>query len=229
MPVGEHHDDVKMYQSDLNRWNIMELTPHRDFMYELHDACDKKKMPFLISNHRAEHYWFLNGARKNFPNSEALGEEYRDCALESDGGTNNDSGKLVPTTAWLRDWLASACKMVDKNRPFGTEPFTVFGEEKKQTGGAFRENLGYSTFDYRFTYKTGAIYVFPLSQKARLEFRIRSLCRDNNRGITYRIKKVSLLGSSKPVYWSQNPLYMKLSLDEKVSADLPLCFKIEID
>ena len=373
MPVGEHHDGIKMYQSELNRWNTVEMTPHRDFMRELHDACDKRNMPFLISNHRAEHYWFLNGVRKNFPNSEALGEEYRDlygdCALEPDGGIKHDSGKLVPTEAWLRDWLATACEMVDKNKPcgvffdwwiqqlpfrpylkkflayyynraaqwgiepvvfykyhaamqgtavfdvergqvqgiarepwqcdtsiaknswsytennqyktaydcitnlidvvskngclmlnvgpradgsicpqerevlrrlgswlkvngeavFDTEPFTVFGEGKKQSGGAFCENLHYSTRDYRFTYKTGAIYVFPLSQRARREFRIKSLCRDNNRGITYRIKGVSLLGSSRPVRWSQNPLYMKLTLDKKVPADLPLCFKIEID
>ena len=40
MPVGEHHDGVKLYASDLNRWNMMELNG-RDYMAELHDACDQ--------------------------------------------------------------------------------------------------------------------------------------------------------------------------------------------
>ncbi|MEI6580357.1 MAG: alpha-L-fucosidase, partial [Eubacteriales bacterium] len=121
MPVGEHHDGVKMYESDLNRWNMMALAPHRNFSQELHDACDRQGLGFLISSHRAEHYWFLNGARKNFPSSEALGEEYRDlygpCALAPDGSMNDRDRGMKATTEWLEDWLTSSCEMVDKNKP----------------------------------------------------------------------------------------------------------------
>lgn len=121
MPVGEHHDGVKMYESDLNRWNMMALAPHRDFSKELHEACDRQGLGFLISSHRAEHYWFMNGARKNFPDSEALNEEYRDlygpCALAPDGSMNDRDKGMTATQEWLEDWLASSCEMVDKNKP----------------------------------------------------------------------------------------------------------------
>lgn len=373
MPVGEHHDGIKLYQSDLNRWNTMEMAPHRDFMKELHTVCDTSDMGFLISNHRAEHYWFMNGARKNYPQSEVLKEEYKDlygdCALPPSNEIIPDSGKLEPTEEWLRDWLASACEMVDKNKPRGmyfdwwiqqlpfkpylkkflayyynrayewgiepvvfykynammqgcavfdvergqvngiarepwqcdtaiaknswgytknndyksaydcitnlidvvskngclmlnvgpkadgticdeekavllkigkwlqrngeaiydTEPFTAFGEGKKQSAGAFKENLKYTTYDYRFTFKTGAIYVFPLSAKARKNFYIRSLRKDNNKGITYKIKNVSVLGSSQKVEWKQDMLGFKISLERKIISELPICIKIEID
>lgn len=372
MPVGEHHDGVKMYESGLNRWNTMQLAPHRDFMAELHRAADARGMGFLLSNHRAEHYWFLNGARQNFPDSEALGEEYRDlygpCALGSNGGAEWDSDDIVPTEEWLRDWLASACEMVDRNRPrgvyfdwwiqrfefrpylkkflayyynraaewgvepvvfykynaimqgcgvfdvergqvqgvarepwqcdtslswnswgftegnrfksandclcnlidviskngclmlnvgprpdgsiceeerallleigawmekngeavYGTEPFTVYGEGAEQKSGAFEENPTFTAEDYRFTYRCGAIYAFVLAPGGRREFRVKSLCFDNNRGITYPIAGVSLLGSSQPVEWEQDASAMTLRLPEADQTGLPLCFKIAI-
>ena len=62
MPVGEHHDGFKMYKSSLNRWNAAEMGPHRDILHELHEACDRCGIGFCTSSHRAEHYWFLNGA-----------------------------------------------------------------------------------------------------------------------------------------------------------------------
>lgn len=39
MPVVEHHDGVKMYESDLSRWNMMELNG-RDYSLELKKACE---------------------------------------------------------------------------------------------------------------------------------------------------------------------------------------------
>lgn len=45
MPVGEHHDGVKLYESELNRWNMKALNG-RDYMAELHAACDRAGMGF---------------------------------------------------------------------------------------------------------------------------------------------------------------------------------------
>ena len=46
MPVGEHHDGVKMYASDLNPWNMQKLNG-RDYMAELHNACDNVGLGYL--------------------------------------------------------------------------------------------------------------------------------------------------------------------------------------
>ncbi|MEG2719820.1 MAG: alpha-L-fucosidase [Oscillospiraceae bacterium] len=120
MPVAEHHDGIKMYKSELNRWNMFDLPQNRDFISELHKAADSHNIGFLCSNHRAEHFWFMNGARKNFPNSEIAKNEYADlygpAALHTTGNPY-DNEKCPPTKEWCEDWLASASEMIDKNQP----------------------------------------------------------------------------------------------------------------
>lgn len=120
MPVGEHHDGVKMYKSDLNRWNMGDLNG-RDYMQELHSACDKADMGFCISNHRAEHFWFFNGARKYFPDSEAAQNKYSDlygpAYLPKSGNPNAYDTEICATEDYLKEWLATACEMIDRNKP----------------------------------------------------------------------------------------------------------------
>lgn len=122
MPVGEHHDGVKMYGSQLNRWNMADLNG-RDYMEELHGACDRADMGFLISNHRAEHFWFFNGARKFYPDSEVAKNEYPDlygpAYMPESGNIDKTDKEITATTEYLEDWLASACEMIDKNKPLG--------------------------------------------------------------------------------------------------------------
>lgn len=121
MPVHEHHDGIKLYRSVLNRWNTFDMPTHRDYMAELKAAAEAQGLGFLASNHRAEHYWFLNGARKNCPNSEVLSDEYRDlygpAALLDGSMDKQEDIRCRPTREWCEDWLASACEMIDRSRP----------------------------------------------------------------------------------------------------------------
>lgn len=372
MPVAEHHDGVKMYKSELNRWNTADLQTKRDFMQELHEACDRHGIGFLCSNHRAEHFWFLNGARKNCPNSEFVKGEYTDlygpAALHTSGNPY-DNEKCPPTDEWCRDWLASACEMIDRNKPlavyfdwwinkpqfkpylkkflayyynrgvewgkevavfykvgavmqgcaifdvergqidgmspvlwqndtaiaknswgytegnqfktpyevltnmidviskngcymlnvgpkpngeiceeekhvlleigkwlningeaiYGAQPYTVYGEGKKQKSGGFKENLKYGKQDFRFTYKNGTIYVFVMSNKPCKEYKVRSLRAASEGGIRYQIQKVELLGSDKSVQWRQDEKAFYFSVDPATNRSVPLCIKLTVD
>lgn len=120
MPVGEHHDGIKMYESSLNRWNMMELNG-RDYIAELHSACDKAGLGFMISNHRAEHFWFFNGARRFFPDSEVAQNQYADlygpAFLPDTGREDNFDAEITASTDFLEEWLATACEMIDRNKP----------------------------------------------------------------------------------------------------------------
>ncbi|MCD7872036.1 MAG: alpha-L-fucosidase [Clostridiales bacterium] len=120
MPVGEHHDGIKMYESSLNKWNMMNLNG-RDYMAELHCACDKAGLGFLISNHRAEHFWFFNTARKYYPESEAAKNMYPDlygpAFVPESGNVDKTDKEIFATEDYLKEWLASACEMIDKNKP----------------------------------------------------------------------------------------------------------------
>lgn len=374
MPVGEHHDGVKMYQSDLNRWNMAELTPKRDFLAELHEACDRHGMGFLTSSHRAEHYWFFNGARRDCPQSEVAQNKFPDlygpAYMPPTGHIDKTDQEISPTKEWLEDWLASSCELIDKTRPlavyfdwwvqkdefrpymkkflayyynrgvewgkevavfykwgsvmkgcaifdvergqidgiapelwqndtaiaknswgytqgnkfktpreiicnmieviskngcymlnvgpkadgticteekevllaigkwlekngeaiYDSKPFEVgFGEGKQKKSGAFQESPKFSKKDYRFTYKPGAVYVFPLAEGQQKEYRIYSLRHANEHGIRYHINRVELLGYPNPVHFTQDGKALRLRVEGQLPSELPLCFKVVIE
>ena len=121
-PVGEHHDGFKMYPSELCEWNAVNMGPKRDVYGELKKELTDRGIKYCSSSHRAEHYWFMNGGR-NIPGSDVQDERYREFYGPSVAKSKGDpsrrpEGSIVPSQAWLEDWLASTCELVDVNRPY---------------------------------------------------------------------------------------------------------------
>lgn len=383
MPVCEHHDGIKMYKSDLNVWNTVDLPQHRDYIAELHAASDKAELGFFCSNHRAEHYWFLNGARKYCPESEVAKnlypELYGPAKLNDNGNVHAYDGKPLcgadaegqypVAKEWLEDWLASSCEMIDKNRPlavyfdwwinkpefkpyvkkflayyynradewgmqvgvfykvgsvmkdcaifdvergqingisaelwqndtaiaknswgytennkfktpyeiitnmvdvvskngcymlnvgpkangeicaeekdvllaigkwmlvngeaiYGSYPFDIYGEGKTRQNKSFYENMKYGNKEYRFTYKPGAIYIFPMSEKARAKHSIKSLRFANSEGIRYDIKHAEILGYPNSVKWTQSVKALDIVIEGELNMINPICIKLIVD
>jgi alpha-L-fucosidase len=63
MPVSEHHDGFAMYKTAFNPWNAADMGPCRDVIAELKCAAEQAGLRFCASNHRAEHYFFMNMGR----------------------------------------------------------------------------------------------------------------------------------------------------------------------
>lgn len=376
MPVAEHHDGIKLYDSALSEWTTVKLPVGRDLLSEFKIACEENDITFSTSSHRAEHFWFMNGGKTvGFPN-ETQDDSYRalygDCAnvhkhnnlytlLKQEHG-------IEPTKEWLEDWLVSSCELIDKYQPsslffdwwvsykafrpymkkflayyynrslewgkevcvyyksdavmyncavfdrergqlenvspyiwqgetstaynswsycttnrfktpemiacnmldviskngcfvlnigpkadgticdeekqilnalgkftktnaeaiWGTVPYKVFGEGKKQKGGSFHEHFSYTVKDYRFTCKTGAVYAFALKPKGKAEFKIKSLA-DSMDLFHCVIQKISLLGSDTDISFTQDKKCLHIKLKEKISGTMPVCFKIEVE
>lgn len=125
MPVGEHHDGFKMYDSDLNEWTSVNMGPKRDILGELKASCEKNGMIFSTSSHRAEHFWFMNGGRTVGYDNETLDEKYRSLYGPCVGvhKRNNlytllkQEHGIEPTKEWLEDWLVSSCDIIDRYEP----------------------------------------------------------------------------------------------------------------
>lgn len=127
MPVAEHHDGFQMYDSQLSKWNSSQMGPCRDIVGELKAAAEKQNITFCASNHRAEHYWFLNGGREY--ESDVNDDEFRDFygqSMHADGlagDWNLLNGLYKPDITWegfkehLDNWLARLCELVDKYQP----------------------------------------------------------------------------------------------------------------
>ncbi|MCA9913353.1 MAG: alpha-L-fucosidase, partial [Anaerolineae bacterium] len=123
VPVAEHHDGFMLYDSALSRWNAVNMGPKRDVLGELRKAITDKGMVFGASSHRAEHWWFMNGG--NEFDSDVQDPAYADFygpakpsprKWYSEGYDSLD-WQPRPDEAFLEDWLARCCELVDKYRP----------------------------------------------------------------------------------------------------------------
>lgn len=123
VPVAEHHDGFAMYDSDLSRWTAAKMGAKRDLIGDLSKAVRAQDMKFGVSSHRAEHWWFMNGGKEY--DSDVQDPDYADFygpavpspkRLFSEEWESRD-WQPRPDKAYLDDWLARCCEIVDKYRP----------------------------------------------------------------------------------------------------------------
>lgn len=123
VPVAEHHDGFAMYDSSFSNWTAAKMGPQRDVIGELAAAVRQQGLVFGVSNHRAEHWWFMNGGMEF--DSDVQDEQYRDFyGLAKPGPRMSDveawysrDWEPRPDEAYLNDWLARNCELVDKYQP----------------------------------------------------------------------------------------------------------------
>jgi alpha-L-fucosidase len=109
VPVAEHHDGFPMYDTALSEWSAAKMGPKRDIVGELAEATRARDMVFGVSSHRAEHWWFFDGGRYfdsdvNDPQNDGLYGPARPAHTR-------------PNEAFLNDWLARICELIDKYQP----------------------------------------------------------------------------------------------------------------
>lgn len=376
MPVGEHHDGFKMYDSDLSEWNSVNMGPHRDILGEIKQSCEKNNLIFSTSSHRAEHFWFMNGGKTIGFKNETQNPEYRELYGECKNiyERNNlftllkQEHGIAPTKEWLEDWLISSCELIDRYQPsslffdwwvsykdfrpymkkflayyynrslewnkevcvyyksdavmyncaifdrergqlseispyiwqgetstaynswsycttnrfkkpeviacnmldviskngcfvlnigpkadgticteemgilnkmgewtrknseaiWGTAPYKVFGEGKKQKAGSFSERYSYTKNDYRFTFKTGAIYAFSLAPYNQKVFKIKALKHSMDM-FNCEIQNITVLSINQKVEFKSTENSLQITLDEPIKEKMPICFKIEVE
>jgi alpha-L-fucosidase len=119
IPVSEHHDGFPMFTSNLTDWCAGKMGPKRDLIGDLAQAIRAEGLHFGASNHRAEHYWFMNGGRA-FPSDvqdPQYASLYGPAHVSPSGKEIPERGVLHPDAAYLNDWLARAGEMVERYHP----------------------------------------------------------------------------------------------------------------
>lgn len=111
VPVAEHHDGFALYDCSFSSWNAVHMGPRRDILGELATAIRQQGLIFGLSYHRAEHWWFFNGGRA-FP-SDVQDPRYRDFY----GPAQPDPDQNPPDKAFLENWQARICELIDKYQP----------------------------------------------------------------------------------------------------------------
>jgi alpha-L-fucosidase len=109
VPVAEHHDGFAMYDCSLSEWCAAKMGPQRDLIGELAEAVRKQWLVFGLSSHRAEHWWFFEGGM-------TFDSDVRDPRYAGLYGPAQPR-HTQPNEAFLEDWLARTCELVDKYKP----------------------------------------------------------------------------------------------------------------
>jgi len=119
VPVAEHHDGFAMYDSALTRWTAAKMGPRRDVVGELAQATRAAGMVFGVSSHRAEHWWFFNGGREfdSDVQDPAYADLYGPAMPQPPNALHERDSEPRPDAAFLEDWLARCCELVDKYQP----------------------------------------------------------------------------------------------------------------
>lgn len=124
MPVAEHHDGFQMYDSELSKWNSVNMGPKRDILGELKDAAQSYGITFCASSHRAEHYWYFNGGTQipsdvtDPETADFYGPAVYDKQLSDPFPQDTHLvDSIPPDAAFLEDWLARTCELVDRYQP----------------------------------------------------------------------------------------------------------------
>ena len=102
--MAMHHDGFAMYDSELTRWNSVNMGPKRDIVGEIQKAVKKRGLHFGVSNHFAWNhgyfkYYHNNGFAKG---QEDLADFYSNGVVDE---------------AYLKRWWDRTTEVVDKYHP----------------------------------------------------------------------------------------------------------------
>jgi alpha-L-fucosidase len=133
-------------------------------------------------------------------------------------------GDLPPEAMQFLNEMA-AWMTVNGEAIHGTRPWKIFGEGPTVASvGAFKEDTAYTPQDIRFTTKAGSLYAITLGVPVS-EIRIKSL--GLNAKISDKaVKTVRLLGSDKPLTWSQEPDALVIKVPTQLPTQHATAFQI---
>jgi alpha-L-fucosidase len=116
-----HHDNFDNWNSAHNRWNAVNMGPHRDIVGEWKAAADKQGLPFGLSEHLGASFSWMRYSKGSDPDGPYAGIPYdgNDPAYEDFYHPNKDDKDDWYTTNpwWHSRWYARIKDALDKYHP----------------------------------------------------------------------------------------------------------------
>lgn len=108
VPTAEHHDGFALWDSALTKWNAKTMGPKRDLIGDLGKAVRKQGLKFGVSNHRIEHFTFINPTK-------GLKTDLDDPACADFYSVSERSPAACER--FLADWVARNFELIDQYQP----------------------------------------------------------------------------------------------------------------
>jgi alpha-L-fucosidase len=108
IPTAEHHDGFALWNSKANKYNAVQMGPHRDLIGDLSKAVRKQGLKFGVSNHGIEHFTFIQPT-PGMPNDlfDPLWKDFYSVADRSDNACEK----------FLESWVAENEELIDRYHP----------------------------------------------------------------------------------------------------------------
>jgi alpha-L-fucosidase len=108
IPTAEHHDGFALWNSMANKYNTVQMGPHRDLIGDLGKAVRRQGLKFGVSNHGIEHFTFIQPT-KDVTNDlcDPKWKDFYSVADRSDAACEK----------FLENWVAQNEELIDQYEP----------------------------------------------------------------------------------------------------------------
>ncbi len=135
-PVAEHADGFAMWDSQLTKWDAMDMGPKRDIVGEMEKAVRKQGMKFIATYHR---HWLYAWYPTWDENTDASNPEYAGLyGPKVPKGTfvmANKPTNPLPDATFNQEWLDRLNELMDKYQPdiiWFDNKMDIIGEKYRQ-------------------------------------------------------------------------------------------------
>ena len=135
-PVAEHADGFAMWDSQLTKWDAMDMGPKRDIVGEMEKAVRKQGMKFIATYHR---HWLYAWHPTWDENTDASNPEYAGLyGPKVPKGTfvmANKPTNPLPDATFNQEWLDRLNELMDKYQPdiiWFDNKMDIIGEKYRQ-------------------------------------------------------------------------------------------------
>jgi alpha-L-fucosidase len=108
IPTAEHHDGFALWNSTVNKYNAVQMGPHRDLIGDLSKAVRKQGLKFGVSNHGIEHFTFIKP--KEGVTNDLYDPQWKDFYSVAD---RSDAA----VEKFLEGWVAQNEELIDQYQP----------------------------------------------------------------------------------------------------------------
>ena len=120
--MGSHHDDFFLWNSKINRWNAVQMGPHKDVVGIWQKAAQKNGLKFGVSEHLAASYTWFQTAHRSDTSGLYKGVPYDGNNPENQDlyhtkAASDDHEWLTTNPAWYKQWFDNVKELVDTYHP----------------------------------------------------------------------------------------------------------------
>ena len=122
MSMAVHHDNFFLWNSNIHKWNSVNMGPKKDVVGLWQKAAQKAGLHFGVSEHLAASYTWFQSAHSSDKTGEKAGVPYDGNNLQyadlyHEKAADDDKGWMTKNPVWQKEWLNSITELVDKYKP----------------------------------------------------------------------------------------------------------------